>query len=34
VSVANTGTVTSPRYVRVRYHTGVYGAKYSLKFTW
>ncbi|MGO4476092.1 S8 family peptidase [Massilia sp. 2TAF26] len=34
VSVANATSATSPRYVRVRYHTGVYGASYSLKFTW
>jgi serine protease len=34
VSVTNSSTVTSPRYVRVRYHTGGYGATYSLKFTW
>ena len=34
VSVANTTTATSPRYVRVRYHAGTYGASYSLKFTW
>jgi serine protease len=34
VSVANAGAATSPRYVRVRYHSGVYGAKYTLKFTW
>jgi serine protease len=34
VSVANSSTVTSPRYVRVRYHTGGYGATYTLKFTW
>jgi serine protease len=34
VSVTNAGTVTSPRYVRVRYHAGVYGAGYTLKFTW
>jgi serine protease len=34
VSVTNSSTATSPRYVRVRYHTGGYGATYSLKFTW
>jgi len=34
VSVANATSATSPRYIRVRYHTGVYGASYSLKFTW
>jgi serine protease len=34
VSVANATTATSPRYIRVRYHTGTYGASYSLKFTW
>jgi serine protease len=34
VSAANASTATSARYVRVRYHAGVYGAKYTLKFTW
>jgi serine protease len=34
VSVANATTATSPRYIRVRYHAGTYGASYSLKFTW
>jgi serine protease len=34
VSVANASTAASPRYVRVRYHAGVYGASYTLKFTW
>jgi serine protease len=34
VSVANTGTATSARYIRVRYHSGSVGTKYTLKFTW
>lgn len=36
-SVSNTGTATSPRYVRVRYYAGGTGAtngKYSLKLSW
>ena len=34
VSLANTGTATSTRIVRVRYHAGAVGTKYTLKFTW
>jgi serine protease len=34
VSVANTTTATSARIVRVRYHAGSVGTKYTLKFTW
>ncbi|WP_229411019.1 MULTISPECIES: S8 family serine peptidase [unclassified Massilia] len=34
VSVTNTATTTQPRYIRVRYHAGGYGATYQLKFTW
>jgi serine protease len=34
VSVTNATTATSPRYIRVRYHAGSYGASYTLKFTW
>jgi serine protease len=34
VSVSNTGTATSARIVRVRYHSGSVGTKYTLKFTW
>jgi serine protease len=34
VSVANATTATSARYVRVRYHSGSVGTKYTLKFTW
>jgi serine protease len=34
VSVANTTTAASARIVRVRYHAGSVGTKYTLKFTW
>jgi serine protease len=34
VSVANTSTASSARIVRVRYHSGSVGTKYTLKFTW
>jgi serine protease len=34
VSVANTTTASSARIVRVRYHSGSVGTKYTLKFTW
>jgi hypothetical protein len=34
VSTANTTTATSARYIRVRYHTGSVGTRYTLKFTW
>jgi serine protease len=34
VSAANATTATSARYIRVRYHAGSVGTKYTLKFTW
>jgi serine protease len=34
VSVANATTATSARYIRVRYHAGSVGTRYTLKFTW
>jgi serine protease len=34
VSLANTTTASSTRIVRVRYHAGSVGTKYTLKFTW
>jgi serine protease len=34
VSVANATTASSARIVRVRYHSGSVGTKYTLKFTW